>query len=122
MINRARVYDALQREYNYSLGWGGEDHDKKWSLMDWLIFAEKYLDEAKIGYASYTSDIRGLQQRFLKAASLLVTALQYHATEQDLQDVAGISSSKFPINSEGLVSVPPEPREEHRGNLPEIKK
>jgi hypothetical protein len=101
-VAREKVYEALTRENTYAQGWGGVEHDKKWSLMDWLVFAEKYTGEAKIGYANYTDDVNAIHQRLLKAASLIVTALQYSATEEDLLAIAGVSSKVFPIHFGGL--------------------
>lgn len=102
MVELEQVFDLIRKERQYAQGWGGNDHDKDWSLMDWLVFAEKYTAEAKLGYANYTPDFRVILIRFVKAASLLAAALQYHAQPEDLDSIAGVSSSKFPINHGGL--------------------
>jgi len=110
---RERVYDALTREDNYAQGWavGGKRKQNAYtsirtgmpySEIEWITFAEKYLNEAKAAYANYTPDRRALYSRMLKAASLLVSGLQSLASEQDLIDVAGVSSTNFPVFSRGL--------------------
>jgi hypothetical protein len=108
MIERKLVYEMLDKENAYAQGWNrdkvGHDvgNDQRWGFMDWIIFAEKYLNEAKDVWANYTPDDRAVRIRLLKAASLLITALQVHGTEADLQDIAGVSSQKFPIFYGGL--------------------
>lgn len=111
--SRQDVYDALTREDNYAQGWavGGKRKvdayvnsrtGDPFSEMEWIIFAEKYLNEAKLCYANYTPDMRAVQIRMLKAASILVSALTTSATPDQLQDIAGVSSSVFPMFSRGL--------------------
>jgi hypothetical protein len=70
--------------------------------MDWLVFAEKYLNDAKTAWAGYTPDKRAITCRLLKAASLLVTCLTVHCSESDLEQIAGVSSTNFPIYTKGL--------------------
>ena len=103
MITLEEVFEMLKKEREYAQGWGGDDHDKDWSLMDWLTFAKKYLNEAELAYANYCPDIGTVLVRFVKATSLLAAALQYHTSPQDTLRVAGVSSSKnFPLNNGGL--------------------
>ena len=73
-----------------------------YGIFDFLVFAEKYLDEAKLAHANYTPDRGAIRIRLLKAASLLVTALQVHGSEEDFERLAGVSSSKFPVMHGGL--------------------
>jgi len=102
MISRELVYKMLDKEHGYAQGWGGPEHDAQWGYMDWLTFAEKYTDEAKLAWSNYSPDERTVRIRLIKAASLLVTALQYLGEESDIA-IAGISSSSFPIRHGGLL-------------------
>ena len=105
---RQNVYEMLTKENDYAQGWNrspeGEDpgNDQNWGYMDWIIFAEKYLSEAKLAWAEYTPDERAVRIRIMKAASLLVTALENLGKDSDLQDIAGISSTKYPVLKGGL--------------------
>lgn len=114
--SRQDVYDALTREDSYAQGWAAGGTRKAdayvsartgqpFSEMEWLIFAEKYIDEAKLAYSNYMSDPRVVQIRLLKAASLLVSALTTSASPEQLQDTAGVSSTKFPFNRRGLADL-----------------
>jgi hypothetical protein len=121
MMERTKVYEMLTKEDRYAQGWSSEaprpdgsvkrDHmcsattGQPFSDMEWIIFAEKYLDEAKLAYANYTPDMRAIRIRILKAASLLVSALQSNGVESDLDSIAGISSTKFPIKHGGLKAL-----------------
>lgn len=108
MINRSLVYDMLTKENEYAQGWNrdasGHDvgNDQRWGYMDWIVFAEQYLKGAKEVWSNYTPDDRAVRIRLLKAASLLVTALQVHGLESDLEDIAGVSSTLFPTFPGGL--------------------
>ena len=103
MISRELVYEMLTKENDYAQAWGGPEHDAKFSDSDWILFAEKYFNEAKLAIANFTPDRRAVRSRALKAASLLVSLLQYHGLESDLQDTAGVSSDKnYPILHGGL--------------------
>jgi hypothetical protein len=112
LSSRAEVYAALTVEDDYAQGWAsdGRKADAYVSLrtktpftaVEWIIFAEKYLNEAKLAYANFLPDEQVLNIRLLKAASLLVSALTVNATAEQLEQIAGISSTKFPINHRGL--------------------
>lgn len=114
MIKRKKVYEMLTKENEYAQRWakGGRKQDayveattsQPFSLMDWVVFAEKYLNEAKLAYANYTPDQGAVRIRLLKAASLLVSALEAHAKEDDLSRLAGVSATKFPILHGGLAT------------------
>lgn len=111
-LTREQVYEMLTKEDRYAQGWGkgGRKKDayvsastgQPFGLMDWIVFAEKYLDEAKLAYANYTPDQGAVRIRLIKAASLLVSALTVHGQPEDLERLAGVSSSKFPILHGGL--------------------
>lgn len=112
MIRREKVYEMLSKEDKYAQGWVKNGRkkdayvsvttDQPFTLMEWIIFAEKYLNEAKLAYANYTPDLGTIRIRLLKATSLLVSALQVHGKEEDMERLAGVSSSKFPILHGGL--------------------
>lgn len=115
LSTRNDVYEALTREDNYAQGWAGPENSRKedaymsartklpFSSMEWIVFAEKYLNEAKLAYSNYMEDQNVVNIRLLKAASLLVSALTTSATPADLCTIAGVSSSKFPFNQRGLI-------------------
>jgi hypothetical protein len=120
MIERNKVYEQITKEDQYAQGWakgkksaveGIPDHmvsrqnGQPFGYMDWITFAEKYLNEAKEAYSNFMPDARTVRIRILKAASLLTSALQCHGEESDLQDIAGVSSSKFPITYGGLQAL-----------------
>src|SRR5882672_7828273 len=99
MIEREVVYDGLTSENEYAAGWALGGNRKKdqycsvrtgapFSEMEWITFAEKYINEAKLGYANYVKDMRAIHIRILKAASLLVSALQ--ANDADIKSIAGV--------------------------------
>ncbi|HXV27068.1 MAG TPA: hypothetical protein VD862_03550 [Candidatus Paceibacterota bacterium] len=99
MIDREKVYEALTRENDYAMGFGGPEHDARFSYMDWIAFARRYLQQAEDGYTGFCPDDRAIRQRLVKAASLLVTALQHHCkSEEELNLIAGVSSEQFPVD------------------------
>lgn len=112
MISRETVYKMLTKEDAYAQGWGqhknkGDSYTsledgQPYGLMDWVIFSEKYANEAKLAWANFTPDSRAVRIRLLKAASLLVTALQVHGLPSDLEDIAGVSSNRYPLFPGGL--------------------
>ena len=112
------VFDAVRREEMYARGWGRprpeapakDDHVSRtdfpnvpWSLADWVVFAEKYLLEAKLAYANYTGDRRVIAVRLLKAAYLLLAAIETNLTEQEIATIGGVSSTAFPFQNRGLL-------------------
>jgi hypothetical protein len=116
-VPRTAVYNAITLEDNYAQAWSKgrksidgsvPDHmvsrqtGHAFSQMEWIIFAEKYLAEAKTAYANFLPDMNVVNIRLLKAASLLVSALQCSATQSDLDKIAGVSSTTFPIQHGGL--------------------
>ena len=127
MLEREQVYEMLTKEDAYAQKWakGGRKQDAyvsattglPFSLMDWVVFAEKYLDEAKLAYANYTPDQGAVRIRLIKAASLLVSALQIHGKEGDRERLAGVSSSKFPILHGGIATF--DALTDQRGQLKE---
>jgi hypothetical protein len=117
VVPRTAIYDAITKEDQYAQGWAKgkrsvdgtvPDHlvsrqtGQPFSSMEWVIFAEKYLNEAKTAYANFLPDMNVVNIRLLKAASLLVSALQCSASQQDLDKIAGVSSTGFPIQHGGL--------------------
>lgn len=111
------VFQAVRREEMYARGWGRPrpesplkaDHltrpdfpNVPWSEADWIVFAEKYLLEAKLAYANYTGDPRVVAIRMLKAAYLLLAGIETNLTEQEIGEIGGVSSKKFPFQNDGL--------------------
>jgi hypothetical protein len=118
-MDRDWVYDMLTKEDQYASGWGEAEGEKSnpvfpehtinyetgdpFSLMDFIVFTEKYLNDAKAAYSNYCPDNGAVRIRLIKAASLLVTALQVHGKFEDLELLAGKSSDKtYPIRYGGL--------------------
>lgn len=116
--SRKEVYSALTQEDSYAQGWtvGGlrkadaytnARTGQPFSLVEWITFAEKYLNEAKLGWANYVKDENTIRIRLLKAASCLISGLTTSATPEDLRKIAGVSSTRFPINTQGLKDLDP---------------
>src|SRR6266704_3182369 len=121
-ISQERVFEMIQKEAAYAAGWGKgtrklskvegvSDADvhslpplngQPYSLNDYMVFAKKYWDEAELSQANFTPDGGSTRIRILKVASLLIRALQVHGRESDLERLAGVSSSKFPVLAGGL--------------------
>lgn len=122
MLERSKVYEMLTKENQYSKGWAKDgtkrsrvldvpDHlvdrqtGQPYTLAEFVIHAEHYLDDAKKSFCTFTKDPRSIRIRMLKAASLLVCALQVHGAEDDFDMIAGVSSNKFPVLSGGLQAL-----------------
>ena len=116
-LDRELIYAMLTKEDTYAGAWakGKESVNpafpghavsrrtgQPFTESEWMDFAQKYIDEARLALANYTPDMRAIRIRMLKAASLLVTALQVHGAKADLDDIAGITSEKYPIFHGGL--------------------
>jgi hypothetical protein len=122
MITQEQVFEMIQKEAEYAAGWGKgtrklsqvegvSDADvhslaplagQPYSMIDFMVFAKKYWDEAELAYANFTPDGGAVRIRILKVVSLLVRALQVHGRASDLERLAGVSSSKFPVIVGGL--------------------
>lgn len=122
MLSQDQVFEMIRKEAEYAKGWtkgsrkvskveGIADEDvsplaplagQPYSLMDYLTFAGKYWDEAKLAFTNFTPDGGAVRIRLLKVASLLVRALQVHGRPSDVERLAGVSSSEFPIIGGGL--------------------
>jgi hypothetical protein len=122
MLTQEQVFECIRKEAEYSNGWakgtrkiskveGVSDSDvcplapnegQPYSLMDFLTFAEKYWNEAKLAYTNFTPDGGAVRIRLIKVLNLLVRALQVHGRSSDLVRLAGVSSSEFPILGGGL--------------------
>lgn len=122
MLDRPAVYEMLTKEEKYSKGWAKGNHARSrsidvpdhmtdrlsgqpYTLAEWIIFAEHYLSAAKQSFSTMTTDQRSIRIRMLKAASLLVSGLQVHGEESDIDTIAGVSSTKFPVLSGGLQAL-----------------
>jgi len=112
LVPREKIYEMLTKEDEYAGRWGegktsmipgfpdhmvSRESGQPYGILDIVTWAEFYLRQAKDAHASFCPDTAAIRIRVLKAASLLVTALQIHAEEEDLNRIAGISSTKFPI-------------------------
>lgn len=122
MLTIMQIAAMLQKEYDYSAGWGKGDRKvskvpgvpdhlvnslppiegQPFSIPDLMCFARKYLDEADQTIAHFTPDGGATRIRILKAVSLLVSALRIHGRTSDLKRLAGASCSEFPILPSGL--------------------
>lgn len=116
-LDRSAIYEMLTKENAYAGAWGkGKESihpafpahtvsrrtGQPFTESEWMDFAQKYLDEARLALANYTPDMRAVRIRMLKAASLIVTALQVHGDAADIEDIAGVSSNKYPVLHGGL--------------------
>jgi hypothetical protein len=119
------VIDCIRKEGEYSKGWGGKDGKRKISLIegvkdqdvhagttgpagspfslgDWWVFAKKYWDEIPLAMSNFTPDGGSVRIRMIKVASLIVRALMIYGRPSDIERLAGVSSSEFPILGGGL--------------------
>lgn len=75
MTHREKVFAAIDGEFTYQQKeWGDLYNDEDWSIGDWLIFMERYVEKAKnnIGHSSQAlCEIR-------KVAALAVKCLMHH--------------------------------------------
>lgn len=119
-LDRDIIASLLAKEESYSKQWAETKESSvagipahacsrstglPYDNASWIIFAEKYLNEAKLALAGFTPDSRAVRIRILKAASCLVTALQVHGANNDYTDIAGVSSSKYPVGRGSLVAA-----------------
>ena len=74
------------------------------SLADWWVFTDKYWQEIPLAMSNYTPDGGSVRIRMIKVISMLVRALMVYGRPSDLERIAGVSSSKFPILSGGLAT------------------
>ena len=121
------VIALIAKEGEYAKGWGGADGDRKiskvegiedhdvhagttgpegqpFSLADWFVFADKYWQEIPLAMSNFTPDGGSVRIRMIKAASMMVRALMIYGRPSDLERLAGVSSSKFPILHGGLAA------------------
>lgn len=72
------------------------------SISDWWIFARKYFNEIPDAIANYMPDGGSARIRIIKTVSLLVRCLMIYGRTSDLERLAGVSSSKFPVLGGGI--------------------
>lgn len=105
-----RVFEAIVREAEYAKGWSrpGKDQfmDPRTGLpyrpMDWIVFAEEYIAQAKLAWVRYTPDENAVAVRMLKAAYLLVAGIMTNFSDAQIDFIGGKSSNKFPIHEPGI--------------------
>jgi hypothetical protein len=121
MISQETVFEMVKKEGEYAAGWAKGQKTSKiegvneedchaleplagmpYSLSDYMAFAKKYWDEAELSLSNFTPDGGSTRIRLLKVVSLLCRGLAVHGRASDLERLAGVSSSKFPILSGGL--------------------
>lgn len=122
MLSQEQVFDLVRKESEYAQGWakgsrklsaveGVSSADvhtlaplngQPYSIADFKVFAKKYWDEADLAQANFTPDGAAVRIRILKVIGLLVRALQVHGRSSDIDRIAGVSSSEFPIIGGGL--------------------
>jgi len=121
VITQETVYAMVTKEGEYAAGWakgqklskveGVAEEDvhaleplngQPYSLSDYMAFAKKYWDEAELSLSNFTPDGGATRIRLLKVVSLLVRGLKVHGRASDLERLAGVSCSKFPILAGGL--------------------
>ncbi len=114
VLRLEEVFEAVRREYAYAAGWGKNRGEKKkdsitdpftgspYTPMDWVVFAEKYIHEAKLSWANYIPDRRAVTVRLLKAGYLLLMAVAVTHTHKQIRSLGGYSSNRYPILHGGL--------------------
>lgn len=122
MLTEEQVYEMISKEIEYGAGWakgtrkiskveGVDDSDvhalapldgTPFSISDFKDYAKKYWDESTLALSNFTPDGAAVRIRILKVIALLVRALKVHGRASDLERIAGVSSSEFPIMSGGL--------------------
>src|SRR5208282_2996512 len=123
MLTFEEVMECVRKEGEYAQGWskgsrkiskveGVSDADVHcgpsgwdgipYSLCDWWVFAKKYWDEIPLSLSNFTPDGGSVRIRMIKVVSLLVRGLMLYGKPSDLERLAGVSSSKFPILAGGL--------------------
>lgn len=122
MLTQDQVFEMIRKEAEYGTKWakgsrklskveGVSDADvhslpplegQPYSVSDFMDYSQKYWDEARLALANFTPDGAAPRSRILKVVSLLVRCLQVHGRPSDIQRIAGVSSSKFPILHGGL--------------------
>jgi len=122
MLTQEQVFDLIRKESEYAKGWAkgsrkislvegvaNEDVNplaplvgQPYSQMDFVTFADKYLDEARLAFTNFTPDGGSVRVRIIKVIGLLVRLLMVHGRPSDLERLAGHSSSEFPILGGGL--------------------
>jgi hypothetical protein len=72
-VTRTEVYSVINGERDYQDRKWVKFDDAKWSVGDWLIFIQRYVDEAesKLGYPEALDSIR-------KIAGLAVACMEYN--------------------------------------------
>jgi hypothetical protein len=121
MIPQSTVFEMIRKEGEYAAGWAKGQKVSKvegvseenvhslppltgqpYSIADYMAFAKKYWEEAELSMSNFTPDGGATRIRLLKVVSLLTRALAVHGRASDLERLAGVSSSKFPILAGGL--------------------
>jgi hypothetical protein len=77
-VTRTDVYRVINGERDYQDSkWSPEFDDSKWSIGDWLIFIQRYVNEAesKLGYPAALDSIR-------KIAGLAVACMEYNGAPE----------------------------------------
>lgn len=75
MIPRSEAYAAIDTERSYQdVKWGPLFDDNEWSVGDWLIFIERYVDEAKNSIGNDNAALDSVR----KVAGLAVACMEHH--------------------------------------------
>jgi hypothetical protein len=117
------VIALVVKENEYATGWakgsrktsqveGVADNDvhagttgpvgQPFSLADWWVFTDKYWQEIPLAMSNFTPDGGSVRIRMIKVISMMVRALMIYGRPSDLERLAGVSSSKFPVLGGGL--------------------
>jgi hypothetical protein len=121
MLSQDQVFEMVRKEITYAAGWakgqkislvaGVNEEDvhalpplagQPYSIADFMLFASMYWDEAGLSMVNFTPDGGATRIRLLKVIALLTRALQVHGRASDIERLAGVSCSKFPILKGGL--------------------
>ena len=76
-MTREEVYKLIDGEREYQkFKWNQVFDDSKWSLSDWIVFIERYIQEAKNNTGFEKHEVDSIR----KIAALAVACMEQHET------------------------------------------
>ena len=77
-MSREEIYEEIEKERAYQDGQWGTDNDDNNTANDWVTFVAQYMTEG-----TRLAQARPVRSAFLKAASLLIAAIEAHDRNGD---------------------------------------
>ena len=91
--NRSEVFNLIDQEReNQDEKWGGVEHDKQHTPLEWVIIIEHLLHKAKQTWT--WNGNRGVMEEIRTIAGVAVAAMEYNETPQR------VPSGGLPVNKE----------------------